>query len=659
MTRVCIITNELFPLAPGGIGRLVHNFVEDSADAGAPVELHVLVLAPEPTVTEAECVCDGLATIHGLTPQLLERLLSTASSAPRTAEGEFHAYFTSLAIWLWLAMKERQGLRFDFVEFPDIHAWGLHSITGKRARLGLLETTLVVRLHSTNGIISYFEPSYHHPSLQWLYTYDSERFCLATADLVVGHLDAIRDFNGQFYGFDPEWKNRTRVERPPVTLTESERTPERSAAGLPEALLAAMDQGKPVFVFSQRLQPFKRADLFLDAAVIACRRAARDDDAMYVVLSYGWDEGYIAGLKAKIPADLAKRILFLKGIPPETRAYVLHHSVCVFPSAYESLCLAAVECQQQGRPVILNGACIGFAENPWFSGAPGVRFFDGTASDLASTMTSMMHGHAGIRRRNWVHDRPYWEDAQAVNADAAPRTGQVPIAVVAWLGSSLPTDRLALESVHGARLDGLRVHTVETRPAHALGFWLSSVSKHDPTRLALHNLAGVGEIEAILSTLGDGGDEDYAMLVPSGLVPNPEFLRVAAGVLGGNVAGVTGPLMRYRQVADLVRDEPGELLPRLACSLAGSMLTVGPLVGGIYRRSALVRSLRQGLGHPDSLRDAHAAIVSAGEIVLELPVASARLVDTGAFGGQLSAPRRAGMLRALSGTTGYRGALVP
>src|SRR5690606_17100493 len=119
----------------------------------------------------------------------------------------------------------------------------------------------------------------------------------------------------------------------------------------------------------QRLQPFKQPELFLKAAVAACRRHSVQADVppVFAIVSYGWDRKFIADLRALIPRDLADRVLFLENLPEGARSAVLRSGAAVFPSVYESLCLAAVECLQHGRPIVLNRDCLAFTENPFFS----------------------------------------------------------------------------------------------------------------------------------------------------------------------------------------------------------------------------------------------------------------------------------------------------
>src|ERR1700722_3050900 len=92
------------------------------------------------------------------------------------------------------------------------------------------------------------------------------------------------------------------------------------------------------FLFSARLQPFKRPDLFIRAAVRFLDEH-QDADNLFQVSSYGWDDNYIDWLKRLVPERWERSILFLEGPTQRERADLILDNILVIPSDFESCCL--------------------------------------------------------------------------------------------------------------------------------------------------------------------------------------------------------------------------------------------------------------------------------------------------------------------------------
>lgn len=669
MKQVCLVTNELFPLAPGGIGRLVHNFIEINAEAGFPVQLHVLFIGEKTTTAKLEPLLLGKAKLHVIHHDEVMRLAGSISGFPVNYQPPFLPYYQSMAILAMLQRLERRGFVFDVVEFPDIHGWGYCSIAAKRFGHALTRSTLTVRLHSTNGIISYYEPHHHHPSVEWLLTHDIERQCLEAADRVIGHLESIRDFNRMFYELDDAWSARTLIERPPILLSEDERTLPQAPADLPAAVRRCVDERRPLFVFSQRLQPFKRADLFLDGAIMACRRDQPGSASVFVSLSYGWDRGYIEALRRKIPEDLKERILFVESAPPPTRAFVLAHSVAVFPSSYESLCLAAIECLQRGLAVILNKSCLAFETNPWFADSPLVHYFDGTAADLADTFCRVAASLANVQPAEpatWVHDAPYWEGdlrhggAGHADDDYGP-SAIAPADLVVWIGEDLVCDREAVETLLSIDLPHVRVHAVEPTPNHLLHAWVQRLAEQMPERFTFRTLGGVSDVE-ILRQVASPVPEAMVALIRSRMIPSVPFLKRAITAMRADrrLVGVAGPLLRFPSYEDYSIQQRGELVSRAAFSLAGSFLSRDPLDGGVYRTAALLKASERSLGSVGQMQDAHVLLASRKGLVIHEDIQpAASIISPEEWSIPHNPIRRAGLMRALLGQGAYSYSLMP
>ena len=203
---VCFVTNELYPLSPGGIGRLMYNFASHNKSLGSPADLHYLIpreLAERPQVmglleaTYADMatlhVCPSLAEQPHVLCHLLEQSLKLDWTFDKSYAQSF-AYYRGL-----LAAEVELGRPFDVIEFPDFGGWALATVEARRAGLHFQKTLIAARLHSAQGVIYRSERFAHHPSYWLGVLFDSERHLLAHADIIVGHNQAIIDFNAEHY----------------------------------------------------------------------------------------------------------------------------------------------------------------------------------------------------------------------------------------------------------------------------------------------------------------------------------------------------------------------------------------------------------------------------------------------------------------------------
>lgn len=397
---ICFVTNELYPLRKGGIGRMLFNFARQNAATGAPAEIHFLVppdLVSEPgEETRLRDALGDMAQLHIATPLYMlpdaeAHLFDRGSFNPWTLElmqSTSYRYYRAL-----LDIEHRRGVPFSFIEFPDFGGWGLASVEAKRAGLAFRDTAITARLHSTQGLISrserFYESSHWNGMLM-----DAERHLLAHADLIVGHVQSIIDQNAEHYDLAERWTGRTVLEFPPILLEEDE-----ANAVAPEEDAAPCED----FIFSSRLQPFKRPDIFVRAAVAFLEKHP-EHTGNFRLVSYGWDRRYIDWLHDLVPVRFRSRVTFIDNANEAERSAYLARSVVVVPSDYESLCLFAFESAQMGRPVILNGRCSAFGENPRWSDGENCLLFDGTVSDLVRAMEqarTMAPPVCGLRSR-WM-----------------------------------------------------------------------------------------------------------------------------------------------------------------------------------------------------------------------------------------------------------------
>jgi glycosyltransferase involved in cell wall biosynthesis len=396
MRSVCFVTNELYPVKPGGLGRLMYNFAKYNRLSREAVDFHWLL--PEMGDDDRRAifkVVGELGTLHFCSSNLMSlgelgRILSH-----QKVYGLDEHLTRSLTFFAGLIEAQRRvGREFDIVEFPDYGGWASATIAAKRAGMAFQNTIIVVRLHSTMGVIMAAEPFYHRKS-QWMAAImDLERQTLRDADLVVGHLDCICDYNSKICGFDKGWRSRVVTEFPPILVDRSTRRARKS--------------GRTTnFVFSSRLQPFKRPDTFIRAAV----RFLREDPtspAIFTVASYGWDEEYISWLKSLIPTQLEKRIVFRSNLPSDVRDELLGNAIVILPSDYESLCLAAYESAMLGAKMVLNRICLAFGQGPRWHEGRNCLMFDGTFIDLARVMKDSLTWQP-TERVDTTSDALYWQ----------------------------------------------------------------------------------------------------------------------------------------------------------------------------------------------------------------------------------------------------------
>ncbi|MEQ9259283.1 MAG: glycosyltransferase [Roseovarius sp.] len=434
---VCFVTNELYPENNGGIGRILYNFAVHNREAGRKVDIHFVVGGDlgrnAAAISRLTAAFKRLATIHvapdmKLDPDTMTHLLGYAAEADKFSPDARLA--DSFQYYLGILKAQRAiGQEFELVEFPDFGGWGKVSMEAKRAGLAFANTTLGVRVHSTQGIL-YRVERYAHVGGAWIAgQFDAEEFSLAHADMVVGHIPSILDYTLAHYGLQESLGQYALCEFPPIAITEDEA---RSAKGAKTA------GDSPDFIFSSRLQEFKRPDLFVRAAVAFMDRNP-DYTGVFRIVSYGWDEDYIAMLKDLVPEAMAKSILFILDATPQQRLEHIGRSVVVQPSDYESLCLFAYEASSMGRPVILNGACLAFGSFDRWQDGHNCLLFDGTVDGLVATMEKA-RGWTPAANVDTKPDAPYWFEPAKIAAKAAHAAPAPATFTTVFFGASSTTD---------------------------------------------------------------------------------------------------------------------------------------------------------------------------------------------------------------------------
>jgi glycosyltransferase involved in cell wall biosynthesis len=530
MTRICFVTNELFPLAPGGIGRMMYNFAVANALSVRPVEMHFLL--PASMKEKAKAVASavkGLARVHfcpsvptGLARgvRILEQAKVSDSFDERMRESLRFLYGV-----LDAEHRLPNGAHFDFVEFPDFGGWAVASIAAKRAGVAFHNTQIVVRVHSTFGLIVDHEPFYHEPSNWVVAIEDLERQSLKEADIIVAHLPSIAELNAQQYGFDNAWLERVVVESPPILLSDTE-----------QAAAATRDEAEtnPTFLFSSRLQPFKRPDLFIKAAVHLVNTNSLPD-ATFEIVSYGWDMEYIEWLEALIPPQCRHAIRFAAKVSASERGKKIATSILVIPSDFESLCLLAYEASAMGSRVILNRRCVAFGGEPgiWKEGE-NCLMFDGDFLSLAAAMQKAL-----IWSPETVSTLPdrssYWQKMERVlhpEPTVGPsrgETGQDDTAYLIHGGCTLDEFESQFDALRTASVNVRNMHVAV--PRELMRDAGSRVRGWRESGLTVHLVDWTAPTPTEVAHIIERVESEFLALIPCDMRPDPAVWGLGPGIM--------------------------------------------------------------------------------------------------------------------------------
>ncbi|MEL7013974.1 MAG: hypothetical protein AAFO72_11925 [Pseudomonadota bacterium] len=590
---LCLVTNELYPLSAGGIGRLMYNFAIQNRDTGGPVNLHILVpaelLRENDNQRKVDEAYGDLAQIH-IAPDLnqSQTVINTLMHRGLLNKWSFEAqYAIGFRYYLGLLEAEKNiGRSLTYVEFPDFGGWATATIEAQRAGIAFQNTAITARLHSTQGVIRREERFSHGPNLWHGVQLDAERHFLSHAQLVVGHVPGIIDYNAEHYGLADAWAGRTRLEFPPILLDDS--VASETAKQTVQDVRADLASGfglknpsnlDPDFVFSSRFQQFKRPELFVRAAIVMLDNRP-EYTGTFRLISYGWDEDYLEWLQSLVPPIYRKRILFQLDTPPDVREQFIRTSIVVVPSIYESLCLFAFEAATMGCKVILNRQCVGFSTSERWDENENCLMFDGSAFDLAETMGKALS----------------WERSHMVNAEAGcPYWAEPELQIEGRPGSDDGTPSLCLVCYGYLTKAQVLAHAAQLSHVQTDGydvvFFLPKAFFAQDTELLSHLysfgwsvelMAGYGDQAYEFGLLISRQDADLIAFLPSGYELHPNYLPKAQTtfsrnpdvmLVGGHIRVVDGPT--------------GE--PDTARLYAGNMPSVAMSSSRIAPRTSVVR----------------------------------------------------------------------
>jgi len=412
--RVCLVTDEIYPFTPGGIGRVLHNLIEDSLQRGQGVEFHVLF--PSHTTVkprEVERHFQGKVKAH-VAPARREWDTSFDEGGVYPPPGAFTdtaCHAQSMELLLELRRLEEEGTRFDVIEFPDYRGWAFCAIQEKLLGCGLEGAQVVVRLHSTGGMLAPFE----RQLLNWEHMgqFELERKALLDADLVIAHIPGVAELNCSFYGFPSTWLDKVRREFPPVAA---------KVAPVPPRT-----EGEPDLLFVTKIQNIKRTDVFVRGAAGFMRRFPEYRGSA-VLACHTASADYLAYVQRLIPEDLRSRFLFTG--PSKDRDALMRHGIVVISSDYESLNLTAYEASGAGATLVLNGACVAFAPGSPFKDGVNCYTYGGSVEGLVDALERAWRAPA-LLPVEWTAQPPYWETLRKQPATARlASNGDLPLVSV-------------------------------------------------------------------------------------------------------------------------------------------------------------------------------------------------------------------------------------
>ncbi|WP_338865412.1 glycosyltransferase [Myxococcus stipitatus] len=518
--RVCLVSDELYPFTAGGIGRILHNLIEETLRRDQGVEMHVL-LPSYVTVRplEVERYFHGKVKAHVAKARSDWDLSFDEGGTypPSAAFTDTSCHAQSMELLLQLRRLEAEGTHFDVIEFPDYRGWAFCAIQEKLLGCGLVDSEIVVRLHSTAGILAPFERQVL--TKEGLGCFEFERKALRDADLVVAHIPGIAEFNRSYYGFPKTWLDKVVQEFPPV-------------APKPE-MVPLRGEGEQDLLFVTKIQPFKRTDLFVRGAA-TFMRACPEYRGNAVLACHTANSVYLAYIQSLIPEDLRPRFIFSG--PSKDRDALMRQGIVVIPSDYESLNLTAYEASAAGATLVLNGACIAFGQGTPFADGVNCHKFDGSVEGLASALERAWRSPA-LRPVEWTADVPYWEmerkkSAPVVRAKASARP-RVSVLVTNFnLGRFLPE---TLASIADSDYPEIEVIVVDDASTSAFDHEVLARIEEDAN-------AGISGVKLIRNPANRGlpasrniglraATGDYVLPLDADDCISPTFIRMAVEAL--------------------------------------------------------------------------------------------------------------------------------
>jgi glycosyltransferase involved in cell wall biosynthesis len=352
-------TYELQPVTPGGAGVFIAGAVRSLVRAGH----HVTVLAHMPAGEVAQArrhaALDNVGSGHleiASVDELLERPALDGSVFRKNSE-RFRLALD--------ALNAKHVI--DVVEFPEYAGMGLASLRAHRVENWLSTAQFSVRVHGSLELIDRAEGI--GAGQERLEMYAMERESLRMADVILVPSISMGVFYAEEYGIA---QHRIVVSPPPM---EDLLSGFASRGRLP-------DPGH--FLFFGKLQEVKGCVQLAQAAVAAISAdASRHWRFTFIgrdTHCSKHDQSTFRCVTDQIPESVRPQFVFLPGIDRlSLPKFCVRPAAAIFPSRFETFCLAAHEVRAMGVPLIVPSIAA-FTDS--FSTATGCLTYDGTTAGL-------------------------------------------------------------------------------------------------------------------------------------------------------------------------------------------------------------------------------------------------------------------------------------
>lgn len=337
MSKVCLVTDELFPITHGGCGTLIYNSIYSLLKRGH--EVRILADIDDRLLN----TFDSNHIVHfprkdSLRIISVQTLLSEMNSVPEYLND---GLTQSLRFYLALERLFDQDPQFsDIVEFPDYKGYAYHTLSGRLAGALPKQLYIYIRLHLPMEWADDSAPLISPVGENRLLTYGLERWCLAQCDRVLVPSSALDKMLHEHY------RVRASLVSPPSleAMNLTERVPNE----------------KPnIVLFLARLAPQKGAELFIKAAV-SWLETDRDisRELRFVIagpdIYNGPDGGSMSQFLMRLVPTAYRSCFEFSGNVDHGALSKLIPSVlfAVFPTRAETFCYGARELASMGVPII-------------------------------------------------------------------------------------------------------------------------------------------------------------------------------------------------------------------------------------------------------------------------------------------------------------------
>ncbi len=366
MTRICFVTQEIYPLTSGGAGSLISNSIQVLYVLG--YEITLLLDLPEETTQKAQIFFQGKASVYGVY-ELID---------PNPEKNDtIGSYYYDSSYRLYQAL---QNLIFkqkiDFIEFNDFYGPSYYSLLAKVSGLCFEEIKIGVRLHNTWELLLRFGDG---SDLQnyILEIRAVERAALRLSEYILTPSETYyQNIIQPIYAVSP---GSVQIS-PPALLT------------WPKELKAPGEMGN-IILFFGRLQPFKGIDRFLSSCLEFMTQEPGAETWIVGGDSQMTGEGnslsYQEMLIKRIPEGFRDRFHFTGRLTHIELSTVLPRvRFAVIPGYLESFCYAAHELYRARIPLILS-RMPGIVD--YFHHEKNALLFDGSVGDLTKCMQRLYY----------------------------------------------------------------------------------------------------------------------------------------------------------------------------------------------------------------------------------------------------------------------------